>query len=488
MLAFIASAISALAGCALGPDYVRPTTDVPRAYEEDKTWKTAQPADTLLRGDWWTLFGDRSLDTLEAQVDVSNQSLAAAEAHFAQARAQAGEARAAAAPQITAGAAADRFHTSANVVGRALAGTTVDDFALPVSASWEIDLWGRIDKSIQAAHANAQASAADAETVRLSIHAELALDYFQLRSLDAEQELLRQTLVGYRQALRMTSDRSRVGIASAADLAQAQAQLDTAQAQAIDLGVMRAQFQHAIATLTGQPAEKLVLPAETGTSGDPLAQLGALPTIPPTLPSLLLERRPDVAAAERRVAAANAQVGVARAAFFPSLTLGGTGGVESSALSQLLSVPSRFWALGPMLVAPIFDGGARRSRNLQAQAGFDAAVADYREQALVAFQEVEDNLASLRIMSDEAGVQARAVDSTQHALDLATQRYRAGAAGYLDVVVAQTAALGSKRLAVDLARRRMISTVMLIKALGGGWQQRCDPRVAVDNAATGACS
>ncbi len=480
--------LAILSACAVGPDYVRPTLDMPGSYVEDSRWAAASPADSRLRGDWWALFDDPSLDILEGQVEVSNQTLAAAKARFAQARAQAGLAKAAASPQIGAGAAGSRFHTSANVVGRSLAGTTVDDFSLPLAASWEIDLWGRIGKGIEAARADAQASAADVESVRLALHAELALDYFQLRSLDAEHELLQRTLAGYRQALQMTIERHRVGIASAVDLAQAQAQLDATQAQAIDLGDSRARFQHAIATLTGHPAEELQLPARSANSGDVLAHVGVVPSIPPALPSTLLERRPDVAAAERRVAAANARIGVARTAFFPSLTLGGAAGLESSTLSQLLEAPSHFWALGPMLVAPIFDGGARRSRNLQAEAAFDAATADYRERALVAFQEVEDNLASLRVLSDEAQAQARAVESSEHVLTLATQRYSVGTAGYLDVVVAQGAALASERQGVDVARRRMLASVQLIKALGGGWQQSCDPKPSTAIAPAGKCS
>ncbi len=473
--AFVAPWLAMLSACAVGPAYVRPVVDVASTYVEDPGWTTAIPADNRLRGDWWALFGDPALDSLESQVDVSNQSLLAAKARFAQARAQAGLAKAAAAPRIDAGAAADRFHTSANVVGRSLAGKTVDDFSLPLSASWEVDLWGRVGNGIEAARADAQASAADVESARLALHAEVALDYFQLRSLDAEKELLQRTLDGYRQALRMTIERQRVGIASAVDLAQAQAQLDATRAQETDLGESRARFQHALATLTGHPAEQFQLPARNAESDDVLARVGVVPSIPPQLPSTLLERRPDVAAAERRVAAANARIGVARAAFFPSLTIDGAAGLESSTLSQLLTVPSRLWALGPMLAATIFDGGARRSRSLQADAAFDAATADYRERALVAFQEVEDNLASLRVLAEEAQEQARAVESSEHLLTLATQRYRVGAAGYLDVVVAQSAALASERQGVDVARRRMLASVQLIKALGGGWQQQTAP-------------
>ena len=476
LAACIAPCLAVLSACAVGPAYVRPVVDVPSSYVEDSEWTTAIPADNRLRGDWWTIFDDPTLNSLENQVDVSNQTLLAAKARFEQARAEAGVAKAAASPQIGAGAAADRFHTSANVVGHSLAGKTVDDFSLPLTASWEIDLWGRVGKGVEAARADAQASAADVESARLALHAELALDYFQLRSLDAQEELLQRTLAGYRQALQMIVERHRVGIASAVDLAQAQAQLDATQAQETDLGDARARFQHAIATLTGRPAEQLQLSARRSDSGDVLAQIGVVPSIPPELPSTLLERRPDVAAAERRVAAANARIGVARAAFFPSLTLGGAAGLESSTLSQLLMAPSHFWALGPMLAAPIFDGGARRSRNMQANAAFDASTADYRERALVAFQEVEDNLASLRILAEEAKQQARAVESSEQVLTLATQRYRVGATGYLEVVVAQGAALASERQGVDVARRRVLASVQLIKALGGGWQQGCQPR------------
>jgi NodT family efflux transporter outer membrane factor (OMF) lipoprotein len=469
MLAF-AAATSILAACSAGPDYVRPTLTAPPAWKEVAGWVPAQPADQTLRGDWWTMFGDASLNALESRVDVSNQNLRAAAARLVQARAQVLVVAAAGLPQVTAGAAGARSRVSANVVGRSLAGTETNDFALPLSVSWEPDLWGALARGKEAARADAEASAADVESLRLSVHADLASTYFQARSLDAEAALLRHTVADDEKALRMTQDRERIGISSAVDLAQARAQLATVRAQLVELGVARAAAEHAVAVLVGEPPSTFTLP-EVGLPCAPsAARISAPPAIPLALPSTLLQRRPDVAAAERRAAAANARLGVQQAALFPALILGGTAGVESAAMSSLLNWPSRFWSLGPQLAGVVFDGGARRARKTQAEAGYDAAVDDYRQSALVAFQEVEDDLAALRILADEAGLQDAAVAQSRGALALLQDRYRVGVVAYVDIVVAQTTALAAQRQSVDLARRRLLGSVQLVKALGGGWQ------------------
>jgi NodT family efflux transporter outer membrane factor (OMF) lipoprotein len=337
--------------------------------------------------------------------------------------------------------------------------TTV--YQVPVDVSYEADVWGRVRRGIEANVASAQASAADVEAVRLSLQTELAVDYFELHGLDEQKKLLDAAVKSYETALKITTNRHDQGVSSGADVAQAQTQLETTRAQAIDLGVDRAALEHAIAILTGKaPADLTLQPAPLGATP---------PAIPVALPSELLERRPDIAASERRMAAANAQVGVATAAFYPSLSLSGTGGFQSSTLASLFSLPNRFWSLGAQLAETIFDGGRRRAATAQAQASYDAAVAAYRENVLTAFQNVEDNLAALRILGDEATQQAVAVAAAEHSLELAKNRYQQGVTSYLEVITAQNAALANERTAVDVRVRQMTASVNLIKALGGGW-------------------
>jgi NodT family efflux transporter outer membrane factor (OMF) lipoprotein len=482
-----------LSACAVGPDYVRPTVDVPTAFKEGTAagtsappssapdgatpgkpvsttpqappvpgWVNAQPNDAASRGAWWKVFGDDQLDALEDQVEASNQSLKIALAQLRQARATVDASRSAFFPTISAGAAADESLTSANVRYRAVAGHTLPDYAIPATATWEPDVWGRIGRSVESSRADAQATRADLESVRLSLHAELATDYFNLRGLDAEKDLLDRTIVAYQEALQLTKNRFEGALASQLDVAQAQTQLETTEAQDIDVGVLRAQYEHAIATLIGQPASTFSLPARVLTWPDA--------AIPAGLPSQLLQRRPDIASAERRVAAANAQIGVAQAAFFPDLTLSGSAGLESSLFSKLLTGPSLFWALGPALAQTVFDGGLRRAGVDRAHAQYDADVAAYRQTVLGAFQEVEDDLASLRILQQEAAKQDEATRSAQTSLQLAMNRYQTGIVGYLDVVAAQSIALSNQRTQVDLARRRTDAGVALIRALGGSWQ------------------
>ncbi|HXA35880.1 MAG TPA: efflux transporter outer membrane subunit [Steroidobacteraceae bacterium] len=461
-----------LAGCATGPAYVRPSVEVPGAFKERAAtaaapapqpgWKPAAPHDAQDRGAWWEIFQDESLNQLEARVAVSNQTIVKAVASLEQARAVVGQARAAYYPTIQAGIEPDRTRTSATVIGRqGLAGRTVWDNTAALNASWEPDVFGKVSHAVAGAKAREQASAADLASVELSMHAELAVDYFDLRGVDTQSDLLRQTVVAFQAALDIATQRFNAGVASDSDVAFAQTQVQTARAQFIDLGVMRAQLEHAIATLIGEPASTFVLP--------PNATQLAPPEIPAGVPSQLLERRPDVAAAERLMAASNADVGSATAAFFPDLMLSLTGGLESGGFSQWASAPSRFWAVGLPLVGTLFDGGLRKQKLNAAKATYDSAVADYRQVVLTSFQEVEDNLAALRVLAEESGTQQLAVSAAQHELDLALQRYQGGAVGYLEVVTAQSAALTNERTAIDIARRRLDASVLLVKALGGLW-------------------
>ena len=466
----------ALSGCAAQP-YVKPTMSVPTAYREGNDasspaapqpgWAAAMPRDAQDRGAWWEIFGNPQLNELESRVSVSNQTIQKAVATLQQARAAVGVARSSYFPTVAAGVSQDRFHTSQNVVGRSLAGRTVPDYSVGVDASWEPDLFGKIGHAVDAATARAQASEADLASVRLSMQAELALDYFDLHGSDAEVMLLQKTVATYQDALGLVQHRFDAGAASDFDLAQAQTQLETTQSQLIDLNVAHAQLEHAIATLIGEPASNFSL----STDGSQLAP----PSIPTGVPSQLLERRPDVAAAERRVAASTADVGGATAAFFPDLMLSASGGLESSSLANWLAMPSRFWAIGPALVGTLFDGGRRKQQLASANASSAAAVADYRQIALTSFQEVEDNLAAGQTLAAEAQTQDRAVRSSQHALDVALTRYKAGAVSYLDVIVAQSTALANERAATDIARRRSDASVSLIKALGGFWAESPAP-------------
>jgi len=451
-----------LNGCSVGPDYVRPSAPFAPEYKELEGWKPAQPQDDLLRGAWWELYGDPDLNELEAQVDVANQNLATAEAQFRQARALVWNARAAYYPTAAFGVSFTRSHQSGNLFGNlGGSGNNISQYALPFSISWEPDLWGRVRRAVEANTASAQASAADLESTRLSLQTELAADYFQLRALDGDIDLLNRTVEAYENSVRLTQSRFAGGVASRVDIAQAETQLESTRAQAIDLGVQRAQLEHAIAVLIGQPASNFTIAAR------PLTQTP--PDIPTGVPSELLERRPDVASAERTAAAANAQIGVATAAYYPTVTLSAEGGFESSHIAQWLVWPSRFWSVGPSVTETIFDGGLRHAQTAQARAAFDASVASYRQSVLAAFQEVEDNLAALRILENESHVQADAVDAAQESLRLTTNRYKEGTASYLDVVVTQTAALNNERTAVDLLGRRMVANVRLVQALGGGW-------------------
>jgi NodT family efflux transporter outer membrane factor (OMF) lipoprotein len=451
-----------LGGCTVGPKYVRPSAEVPSDYKESTNWKTAYPSDEIAKGKWWEIYGDSQLNALEAQVSVSNQTLKAAQAQFLQARAAVRISRAGFFPNVTAGGAVSRNRQSQDQPLFGITSpVTYNDFQLPVDVSYEPDVWGRVRRTVEASRSEAQASAADLASTDLSLHAELALDYFQMRGLDSQKQILDSTVSTYQKALQLAQNRYQGGVASDVDVAQAQTQLETTRAQAVDVEVQRAAFEHAIAVLTGKP------PAQF--SQQPLALTTPPPSLPPDLPSQLLERRPDIAAAERRVQEANAQIGVARAAYFPLFALTGGGGFNSTTIGTLLAGPAGFWSLAGSAAQTVFDGGQRRGVTEQARAAYDESVDNYRQTTLTAFQEVEDNLAALHILEDEAKTQDAAVAAAEHSLDLSTTRYKGGVANYLEVIIAQSAALGDQRTAADVLTRRLTASVLLIKALGGGW-------------------
>lgn len=446
--------------CAPKTQYVAPEAPTVPAFKENANWKAPEPRDADIRGAWWEMFGDAQLNDLESRVDVSNQTLRASVAQFEQAVALARGARANLGPQVGFNPTIGGIRPSGE---RAISPfhDPYLDVVLPLSASYEPDVWGRLHGVLNANTAFAQASAADLESARLSIHAELATDYFTLRGLDREQALLDNTVAAYRQALDLTQNRFRGGLSSQADVAQAETQLETTRAQAIDVSVGRQQLEHAIALLIGLPASTFTIPV-TPLDGEP-------PGVPVAVPTTLLERRPDIAAAERRVAAASAQVGVANSAFYPILTLSGSIGFEASTFGSLLSGPGSFWAIGPQLLVNVFDNGRRRAVKDQAVAFFNQTTANYQQSVLGAFREVEDQLAALRILDEEARVQANAVAASERSLTLANNRYRGGVASYLDVIIAQSFALQNERAAVNILMRRMSATVLLLRALGGGW-------------------
>ena len=457
----VTAALVLLAACAPTTKYVPPTVDVSPAFRENADWKPAQPSDAVLRGNWWELFNDPDLNALEQQVDVSNQTLRAATARFAQARALVRGSRANLYPAVDFAPSVSRGQPSGNRPASTVHVAT-NDFILPVDATWEADVWGRLHYAVSASQAAAQASAADLETARLSVHAELAFDYFTLRGVDRDRQLLDAAVESFEKALELTRNRFQGGIASLADVAQAETVLETTRAQAVDVAVARASFEHAIAVLIGRPASALSIDVK------PMSD--APPQVPAGMPSELLERRPDIAAAERRVAAANAQLGVATAAFYPRLILSGAAGFESSPLGSLLSGTSGFWTIGSALLVNVFDAGRRHAVADQARAEQDEATAVYRQAVLVAFREVEDQLATLRILDEEAAIQRRAVDAAERSLMQATNRYRGGLANYLEVTSAQNAALANQRTAAGILTRRMNASVLLMKGLGGGWQ------------------
>lgn len=468
-LLLVLAATLALAGCKVGPDYVKPDTPItdtykeppPDAFKDAGTWNQAVPADAMLRSNWWEMFGDQQLDTLEGQIDGANQTLKQAEARFRQARAQLGYNLAARLPTLSTAPGIETLRNSLNRPYITSTHTT-GDFVLPFDLNYEVDLWGRIGRTITASGEEAQATNADLETARLSLHAELAIDYFELRAADAQQKLLDDTVKAYAEALRVTQNRVSGGAAPESDAAEAQTQLETTEVQATDIAAQRAQFDHAIAVLIGKP------PAAFSLAPAPLAVKP--PVIPAGLPSELLERRPDIAAAERRVAEANEEIGITKAAYYPSLIFNAESGFEGHSFATWFNWPSLFWAVGLSMGETLFDGGRRRAASAEARAAYDETVANYRQTTLTAFQEVEDNLATLRVLDREARQQNEATASAQRSQQLATNRYIGGRDTYLQVVTTQTLALQNERNATDIERRRLDASVLLIKALGGGWQ------------------
>ena len=453
-----AAALALMAACSAGPKYERPAVDAPAAYKEAGNWKVAQPRDDVKRDKWWEVFGDAQLNSLIAQIDVSNQNVRVAEANFRQARTLVQQARASLFPSVDGRASVSR---SRSVGTAARAGTTANNYNLALDANYEVDIWGRVRNTVSANVAGAQASAADLEMVRLLAQAELAFNYFQLRVLDQQRQLLDDTVAAFQKSLEMTRNRYTAGVAGKVDLVQAETLLKSTQAQAIEIGVQRAQLEHAIAILVGKAPANFALPPQTAKV--------AVPVVPLNQPSELLERRPDIAAAERRVAAANARIGVAKSAFFPSLTLSGSAGFESSRLADWLNWPSRFWAIGPAIAQSIFDAGLRRALTDQAIAVYDANVAAYRQTVLEGFQEVEDNLAALRILEEQEKVQEEATVAARQSMDLTINQYKAGTVSYLNVVTVQSAWLNNERALVGIRGRRLAAAVTLVKALGGGW-------------------
>ncbi|AOK21910.1 RND transporter [Burkholderia ubonensis] len=459
-----------LAGCAVGPDYHRPDTPMPAAFKEAPAgWKVAQPADGADRGAWWHVYGDPQLDALIGKLNASNQTIAQSAAAYRQARALVAEARAAYFPTVGLTASGSRSRSpraslssgSSSSFGGGSSGSIGNSYSVGLDASWEPDLWGKVSRTVGAQRAGEAAAAADLANARLSQQATLAQTYFQLRTADTLQMLLDDTVASYARSLQLTQNRYAQGVAARADVIQAQTQLQSAQAAAIDNGVARAQYEHAIATLIGEPASTFSLP--------PLPLTAEPPVTPVGVPSALLERRPDIAAAERRAAAANEQIGVAISAFFPTLTLSAQGGVQSSVWSNLFTLPARFWTVGPQLAATLFDAGLRAAQTEAARATYDQDVAAYRLSVLTAFQDVEDNLASQRILAQEIDVQRQAVDSAEHALAIVTNQYKAGTVDYLNVLTAQTTAFSAHQKLATIAGQRMVSSVGLVKALGGGW-------------------
>lgn len=442
-----------LSACTVGPNYVRPDAPVPAAYkEEDDAWKRAAPRDEIARGTWWQVFDDAELDALARRLDAGNQDLRAAEARVRQARALLQQARAGLFPVLVGSATASRGGTRSS---------TASTYELALDAAWEPDLWGRVRRSIESSSADWQASAADLESVRLSAYATLAQSYFGLRIADMQKQLLEDTVEAYQRTLTLTQNRYAAGVAAKVDVVQAQVQLKSTQADLVDVESGRAQLEHAIAVLIGEP------PANLSIARKPFDAV--LPLVPAGLPSELLERRPDIAAAERRVAAANAAIGVAESAFYPSLVLSGATGFRSGDIGKLLSAPSLFWSLGAGLAQTLFDGGLRRGVSDQARAAYDGEVAAYRQTVLAAFQEVEDNLAALRVLEDEAALRQEALEGARQSVELTTNQYKAGTVSYLNVIAAQTIALNNERTAVNVLGRRLLASVALIKAVGGGW-------------------
>ncbi|WP_339524982.1 efflux transporter outer membrane subunit [Pseudomonas sp. EA_35y_Pfl2_R111] len=456
-----------LGGCAIGPDYQRPQLQTPAQFKQIEGWTQAKPGDVLERGSWWQLYGDAELNALVERLNISNQSLAASEAQYRQARALVRGARAAFYPSLSSSAGATRSSQgsgSNNNIGSTTASTgdISKSYELGLNATWELDIWGKLRRSLESSRAGFEASAADLAALKLSLQAELVQNYLQLRVLDDQQRLLDSTVAAYARSLKLTENQYNAGIVPKSDVSQALTQLKSTQAQAIDLQWQRAQLEHAIAVLVGVPPSELSIAVRE--------KLPALPEIPVALPSLLLERRPDVAAAERRVIAANAEIGVAEAAWYPDLTISASGGYRGSSFADWIDLPNRFWSLGPQLALTLFDGGARSAELERSEAAYDQTVAQYRQSVLDSFREVEDTLVQLRVLEQEAVIQQEALDAARESLRLIENQYRAGTVDFNSVVNVQATALSNERTNLSLLGSRLTASVQLIAALGGGWQ------------------
>jgi NodT family efflux transporter outer membrane factor (OMF) lipoprotein len=467
-----------LGGCMVGPKYRRPAAPVPQTYreplpegyKEDQGWKQAQPSEAVLRGKWWEIYNDPALNALEEQVSVSNQNVLSAAAQFRAASDLVLSARSNLFPSVTAGTSIINSRQSQTIYSTGLSSFVQQrtTYTIPFNISWEADIWGSIRRTVTANVANAQASAAQLENARLSFQATLAEDYFSLHGIDGEEDLLERTNKSYEEFLQLTKDRYNAGIASDLDVAQAETQLDTTKAQLVDLGVARAQFEHAIAVLLGKPPSGFSIPRQILTVPPP--------PVPVSVPSVLLERRPDIASAERLMAAQNEQIGIAQAAYYPTVSLSATTGLQTGTISQWFTWPSKYWSVGPTVSETLYDAGRRHAQVLQARDAFDATIASYRQTVLNAFQQVEDNLAALRILSQEATAQDLAVKASERALSVSTDQYKAGTADYLTVITSQAIALANEQTAVNLLTRRMTSSVLLVEALGGGWNSADLPK------------
>jgi NodT family efflux transporter outer membrane factor (OMF) lipoprotein len=460
----LALCMALVSACAVGPDYQRPHTAEIAQYKEAEGWRQASPSDALARGAWWELYGDRQLNGLVEQLNNANQTVAQAEARYRQSQALVKSARAAFYPTVDLSAGKTRSSQGAGSSSSSLSSSASgirNTYSTELGVSWEADIWGKLRRGLEADTASAQASFADLAAMRLSQQSEMVQNYLQLRVIDQQKRLLESTVAAYQRSLQMTQNQYRAGVSGRDAVAQAQTQLKSTQADLVDLIWQRAQFENAIAVLIGLPPAQFNL-AET-------QDIPKLPQIPLSLPSQLLERRPDIASAERSVIAANAEIGVAKAAYYPDLSLSLSGGYSSSTSSNLISLPNRFWSVGPKLDLPLFDGGARSAEVDRNEAVYDETVAKYRQTVLDGFREVENYLVQLKVFEDEAAVRQEALDAARDSLRLTENQYKAGLIAYLDVVVVQATALNNEQSVLNVLQSRLIASVQLIAALGGGW-------------------
>ncbi|PMZ86837.1 MULTISPECIES: efflux transporter outer membrane subunit [unclassified Pseudomonas] len=456
--------VAMLSACAVGPDYERPQTAEPAQYKAAEGWRQANPSDALARGAWWELYGDRQLNDLIGKLNNANQTVAQSEAQYRQAQALVRSARGAFFPTVDLNVSKNRSSQGTGSSSSSLSSSSSgirDTYSAQAGVSWEADVWGKLRRGLEADTANAQASFADLAAMRLSQQSELVQNYLQLRVIDGQKRLLQDTVEAYQRSLKMTENQYRAGVSGKDAVAQAQTQLKSTEADMVDLIWQRAQFENAIAVLIGLPPSEFSL-AES-------QDIPQLPQVPLALPSQLLERRPDIASAERSVMAANANIGVAKAAYYPDLTLSLNGGYSSSTSKDLFSLPNRFWSVGPQLAMTLFDGGQRSAEVDRSEAAYDETVAKYRQTVLDGFREVENYLVQLKVLEDEAVVREQALDAARESLRLTQNQYKAGLIAYIDVVVTQAAALSNERSNLDLLQSRLIASVQLIAALGGGW-------------------